>query len=731
MLVRFKALLLSLLLLCVMGAAQAEEPEMQAVPLRSEYLLVAENDRLALYLREDIMAIIIQSKTTGQKLFSAVQNPEDMRDNAKWKGFYQSGIVLEYSENANHSLFQAELLNTEHQLTYTYQPDGFTAQITFPGPQISCEVNVTLDELGVHVFIPKEKLIEENESVYKVNTIQMFPFLGHSYQGGDAGYMFIPDGQGALIELRNNNKAYSNAYTQQVYGENVGVQVTNFNQWTRKTENILMPVFGMVHTEKEIGFLGVIEEGDASAQIKAYPNGVITQFDWITAQFIYRQIYSQPTVINDDQESYNSAIYQATASRREFDVRLHYYVVEGTEANYAGLAKVYRNYLEQQGAFANSDMSKDFLMQLDFVGLEKENDLFGRKSVVMTSFEQTGEILADLYDAGAQNLLAVLRGWQKDGLTGGLPVKDYSPAVELGGQAGMEQLRADAAALGVTVMPETDFMQLNLDENPELKNATYQKATGTSYRYPTYKKVYEYINFLSPVYSQRFAEQVLEELTRAEWQAVALNGITSFVSDYKAEKVYYDTTSMMAIYEQICQDSGEDLALSLSNANAYLWQYADMLYGMPVEDSDFVLSSRSVPFLAITLSGKMHYTVEYANFQANYRKFFLQMIEQGAFPSFVLTWESPVRLINTNANDLFSTQYEQYRDMILEWYAEMEPVYRQFKGASIEQHQTSGKVTKVTWSNGVVVYLNYGTTNQSVDGYTLEGLSYKVVNGHE
>lgn len=731
MLGRFKLLLLIVLAtVCILTGVQAET-EADALPLSSEYALVAENERLALYLREDIMAIIIESKTSGRQLYSAVQNPQDMKDNAKWKGFYQSGIVLEYSENSNHSLFQAELLNTEHLLTYAYQADGFTAKVTFAEPQISCEVSVTLDEEGLHVYIPKDKLIEENETVYKVNTIQMFPFLGYSYQGQDEGYMFIPDGQGALIELRNNNKAYSNAYTQQVYGENVGVQVTTFNQWSRESENILMPVFGMVHTAKEIGFLGVIEEGDASAKIKAYPNGVITQFDWITAQFIYRQIYSQPTVINDDQESYNSAIYQATASRRDFDVRLHYYVVEGNEANYAGLAKVYRGYLEQQGAFAKADMSRDFLMQLDFVGLEKENDLFGRKAISMTTFEQVKEILTDLSNAGAENLLAVLRGWQQDGLTGGLPLTGYKPAAELGGQAEMEQLREHAGRLGVAVVPEADFMLLNLDEHPELKHATYQKATGTSYRYPTYKKVYKYINYLSPVYSQRFAQQVLGELVDAGWNSAALTGIPEFLSDYKSEKTYYDTSSMMAIYEQICRDGGGKQNLCLANANAYLWQYADMLYDMPVEDSDFVLSTRSVPFLAIALSGKMHYTVEYVNFQANHRKFFLQLIEQGAFPAFVLTWENPVRLINTNTSDLFSTQYELYREMILEWYEELEVVFRRFSGASIEEHETNGKLTKVTWSNGVVVYLNYGTTPQSLDGYLLEGLSYKVVNGDE
>ncbi len=732
MLKPFKRLLLGVMaILCLCGAAFAQDSgDAAASALPPEYHLAAENSRLALYLREDIMAIIVESKENGQRLYSAVQNPQDMKDNAKWKGFYQSGIVLEYSENANHSLIQADLLNTEHELRYTYREDGFIAQLTWTQPEISCEVSVTLDEAGLHVFVPREKLIEGNDEVYKVNTIQLFPFLGHSFQGQDEGYMLIPDGQGALIRLRNNNGAFSNAYTRQVYGENVGIQVTTFNRWTKSTENVLMPVFGMAHTAKGIGFLGVIEEGDCSAQIKAYPNGVITQFDWIGAQFVYRNIYSQPTVINEDQETYTSAIYQATASRRDFDILLHYYVLDGGEANYAGMAGVYRDYLERQGAFASADMSKPFLMQLDFVGLEKENDLFGRRAVPMTDFDQTWEMLRELRESGAENLVAVLRGWQEDGLTGGLPVRRYSPAAELGGRGAMERLRDNAAELGIRVIPEADFMRLNLEENLDLKNATYQKATGTSYRYPTYKKVYPYINYLSPVYSQTFSQRVTEQLVEAGWRSMALTGITSFLSDFKSEKTYHDTSRMMAIYEQICQDSG-GLGLYLNNANAYLWQYADMLYDMPVEDSDFVLTTDSVPFLAIALSGKLHYTAEYTNFQANDKRFFLRLIEQGAFPSFVLTWENPIRLLNTNSNDLFSTQYGQYRDMILDWYQELEPVYRQFGGASIVAHDRVGKITRVQWSNGTVVYLNDGETVQSLDGITLEGLSYKVVSGNE
>ena len=37
------------------------------------------------------------------------------------------------------------------------------------------------------------------------------------------------------------------------------------------------------------------------------------------------------------------------------------------------------------------------------------------------------------------------------------------------------------------------------------------------------------------------------------------------------------------------------------------------------------------------------------------------------------------------------------------------------------------KITVVTYDNGVKVYLNYGDTAAQADGYTIEAMSYKVV----
>ena len=76
------ALLLTLCLLAVsVLPGWAEETPGAAIP--DAYEKIAENSRFNLYLRRDTLALIVESKATGKVMYSTVQNPEDMKDNAR------------------------------------------------------------------------------------------------------------------------------------------------------------------------------------------------------------------------------------------------------------------------------------------------------------------------------------------------------------------------------------------------------------------------------------------------------------------------------------------------------------------------------------------------------------------------------------------------------------------------------------------------------------------------
>ena len=62
------------------------------------------------------------------------------------------------------------------------------------------------------------------------------------------------------------------------------------------------------------------------------------------------------------------------------------------------------------------------------------------------------------------------------------------------------------------------------------------------------------------------------------------------------------------------------------------------------------------------------------------------------------------------------------------WYAQLKELHESIGGASIIAHDILGDITRVTWSNGVKVYLNYGEAEGELDGVVLEPMSWKAVN---
>ena len=707
----------------VAACALADEA---ANPIPDGYAQVAESEKFNLYLREDTLALIIESKANGSLLYSTVQHPEDFKDQDAWKGFYQSGIVMEFIEDVKSTLTQADLVNMKHEVKVSYVPNGFSADVFFPDYEVGYSVEVSLSERGLTVRIPQEKIrnSEKDGHRYTVATFTLYPFLGHSILGQDEGYMIIPDGQGALIELKDNEKRFTSPFDRPVYGTNIGIEDTVNSRWSVGTEPIIMPVFGMVHTADRIGFLGVIEQGDTAARIRAYPNGANNMsFDWISAKYTYRFVYKQPTGPS------SGAVDMLTESSRRFDIVQHFLLTDEDEANYAGLACAWRDYMEEKGVFANADAGRPFDVEIDFLGLEKENAVMGKADVIMTSFDQAGEILEWLKTDGVDRISAVYRGWLGAGLTGGVPTDSYAPAGALGGSGGLEALIRKAAGLGnVDLALEADFLSLNTETHPTLTYSAFKKITSQTWQAPTFGPVYSTLNYLNPTRSVDLAGNVLKSMKNAGVSGVSLTGITSLMADYYDQNHYVPSENLAARYAEITSAASGEFRTTLQAANAYLWPYAHALSDLPVTGSDYAYVWKDVPLLSIAISGKLPAYLEYVNFQANAHRFFLRLAEQGTRPCFLISMEDPIELQNTNSSDIFSSRWDLYRVTIATWYRDLKALHEKLDGACIVRHDTVGDITRVTWSNGVKVYLNFGDVPGSLDGQTLDPITWKAVN---
>lgn len=702
----------------------APEAEEAASKIPADYKKVAEDERFNLYLKEETLAIIVESKASGAVLYSTVQNPDDFKDNATWKGFYQSGVVMEYIQDVQARNAQADFINNASEITYKYQDNGFTAHVNFTDLEIEFDVILTMTPAGFDVAIPQDSIVEGNSESYTTAAFYLFPFLGYSYLGEDDGYMIIPDGQGALINLEDNEGRYSSPFDKQVYGTNIGLEDLVLSKTSVPAEDIIMPVFGMVHTTDQIGFLGVIESGDVSAHIQAYPNGVRMAFDWICAKYNYRQVYSQPM-------GRSAGVMSARMPRaRTFDILQHFLLEDGEDATYAGLAVAYRNYLTEKGTFDRAE-NRIFDVGVDFLGMERENYILGKTDVVMTSFEQAGDIVTELTSKGVERMSLTYRGWQNDGLTGGVPTGSFDPAGSLGGKKGLEEFRSRAAMMGSVLALEADVLSLNIETHPTLIYSALKKITSETWSRPTFGKVYDTLYYLTPAVAVDQGNSIINALAANNVKGVSLTGITQLVADYYYRSEFHDAGEMASAFASIADKASTDLSATLSRPNAYLWRYADAVTDMPIGGSDYTFTDAEVPFLAIAMSGKMPYYAEYTNFQANTKEFLLHLVEQGVRPSFLLTWEDPIELQNTNSSDVYSSRYELYTDMIADWYVQLEELHRAVGGSGmIMNHERVGDMVRVTWDNGTVVYLNFGDFPGEMDGNTLDSMSYKVVSGN-
>lgn len=463
--------------------------------------LVAENDKLALYLQEPTLSLIVRDKTTGAIMESTVQE-SDKTLNATWENFIKSGIGFDILNDVNEE--RTDLISAGADIKVTKNEDGFSAAVNLTKYQISFVLNVKLKDDGIQVEIPGDSIVEEQEKV-TIGNIYVYPFLGYTYSYEREGYMLMPDGNGALIYLEDNDGRFSSPLTLKVWGDNAGVDESYVlslfweqYQTVNDSEPVLAPVFGMVHTDSQMAVLGIIEEGAEDARISAYPNGAITNYNWISPRFTLRRIYKQLM-----SKEGTSAVQLQEEKRADCNIRVRYVFTGGEEADYAGLAVKYREYL-----LDHLEAKEDkFRIRLDFLGTDRENGMLFKKAVVMTTTDNVRDIYGDLKAEGVTDIFSIYKGWQDGGIWS-MPISKYKADSKVGGTSDLTKLIKESKEAGIQLYLYQDAVRAN----PDTVNTTFnviKKLDESVYRENTYKEIYEYFNFQT---SERAVDKLNESL---------------------------------------------------------------------------------------------------------------------------------------------------------------------------------------------------------------------------
>jgi hypothetical protein len=193
-------------------------------------------------------------------------------------------------------------------------------------PAFNVTIRYELDGNSLLVSVPFDKIAYRSK--YPITQLNLLPFFGAG-STVDTGYLFVPDGSGALINF-NNGRQNQIAYNNAVYGWDEAVireAVVNDNKAP-------YPVFGVQKNGATL--ICVIEEGASYASIKADVSGRNCSYNSVSALFAMIHGAQMDISGKSDKSVY---LYETRLPEGE---RISERFIPCTESGYVGMAKEYR-----------------------------------------------------------------------------------------------------------------------------------------------------------------------------------------------------------------------------------------------------------------------------------------------------------------------------------------------------------------------------------------------------
>jgi hypothetical protein len=166
-----------------------------------------------------------------------------------------------------------------------------------------------------------------------------------------------------------------------------------------------------------------------------------------------------------------------------------------------------------------------------------------------------------------------------------------------------------------------------------------------------------------------------------------------------------------------------------NSANGYAFAYSDDIINAPLSGSDISITDADVPLYEMILHGYVSYSSDVLNYENSddLDKTVLQLIEAGASPHYVFTWEESSEMKMTALNRYYTTTFANWEEDAVEAYNTINEALKEVSGAAIVEHEIlSSNVRRITYDNGVVIYVNYSDQAETADGLEIPAMGYRL-----
>ena len=160
--------------------------------------------------------------------------------------------------------------------------------------------------------------------------------------------------------------------------------------------------------------------------------------------------------------------------------------------------------------------------------------------------------------------------------------------------------------------------------------------------------------------------------------------------------------------------------------NAYMLSYVDEIFEISNTSSKFILADQSVPFYQMVIHGCIEYSGDPINLYGDTRQAFLQAVEAGSGMYYRWCYAANDEVQDLWFEGMYSLSYSSWIDGAIEMYKEYNDLLASTAGSFIIGHEkVAENVNKVTYENGVEVYVNYNSYDYTAeDGMIIKAESF-------
>lgn len=554
------------------------------------------------------------------------------------------------------------------------------------------------------------------------------------------GMIVIPDGSGAVIDFATwaNKTGYAD-YGKSIYGRDYAFVLRSRPE---KDQNIMFGMYGIMDFRAKKGVMAVVEKG--AAQTSIFATVAKTELGAHAAYFNSKIRQNENVRAGG---GWHIVTFPKWARNiTDIDMVYHYIFLNEDEMGYVELAKRYREYLIDLYNLEAKDNTTDNLVDLDFLGAFERYDIFlgfrYMKDDSLTTFSQAQEIVDDLLDNDVDTLSVGYLSWTKDEMEPKIRPSLKASQI-LGGSKGIQTLNKYLEGKGIKFYP-----QFNVGTGKgygysfgSFKYTARGVANDTAVQYPFNLATLQVDRDLNPTYylSPNFYRSHIERMLPS-YNKLNING--AFIPDignltvgnYRANHEVYPGEGVLLQMDALQLLMEEKQNLKVLSPFDYAFPYINLATSVPTEASFYGVFDYSIPFYQLVTNGLFDYTMEYVNGTSDksVEWFLVKALETGSNLQFLLSYEDPKILLETDYTMYYKAYYQNWKKYIIDMNKEINDIGIH-QGRLVDHRVLGSGLVQVTYEipgkTDLVLLLN--TSNiaitQGVDTYA--PYSYKVVGG--